>query len=59
MTGLCTAGVGPDTLHIYHGQGPLVLLAGQPLSTATQEGWLTNIAAESGRFDWLKRLVAR
>ena len=59
MTGLCTAGVGPD---IYHGQGPLVLLARQPLSTATtatQEGWLTNSAAESGRFDWLKRLVAR
>ena len=44
---------------IYHGQGLLVLLARQPLSTATQEGWLTNSAAESGRFDWLKRLVAR
>ena len=56
MTGSCMAGVGPD---IYHGQGPLVLLARQPLSTATQEDWLTNSAAESGRSDWLNRLVAR
>ena len=52
MTGLCTAGAGPDIY--YHGQGPLVLLARQPLSTVGYVAYLITDHGSNYQYERIK-----